>query len=114
MSEVAGAAVVQGHIARFNAGVNTGDFSSMLAHFTDDAVLAFAGLPVGPFEGREAVARAYRDQPPDDTVRVLDVREDGDEVVARYAWDAAPHKPAGEMRFTLRGTEIAKLLVTFG
>ncbi|HEX6663901.1 MAG TPA: nuclear transport factor 2 family protein [Gaiellaceae bacterium] len=63
------------HVARFNAAVESGDWAPMLEQFADDAELEFRGLPVGPFSGRDAIAAAYADQPPDDMVRLLEERE---------------------------------------
>src|SRR5829696_9589623 len=62
----AGVALLSDHVARFNAGVRSGDFGPMVDGFTDDAELVFEGIPVGPFRGRAAIAAAYRNQPPDD------------------------------------------------
>jgi RimJ/RimL family protein N-acetyltransferase len=109
-----GLELLHDHVARFNEGVRTGDFGWMLERFAEDAVLAFQGVPVGPFEGREAIAAAYRDQPPDDEVRILGVeeREDG-VVVAAYAWAREPLEPAGEMYLARVGEAIERLAVTF-
>jgi RimJ/RimL family protein N-acetyltransferase len=101
------------HVARFNAGVRSGDYGPMLDLFTEDAELAFEGVSVGPFSGREAIAAAYRERPPDGTVAVLDVKEDGDRIVAGYAWSAEPAVRAGELRLTHDGERIGKLVVTF-
>jgi len=108
-----GPELVHEHVARFNEGVRTGDFGPMLERFADDAELAFEGVPVGPFRGREAIAAAYREQAPDDEVRVLDVEESGDSLVARYAWSAQPDVAAGEMRLSREGDRITRLVVTF-
>jgi hypothetical protein len=70
---------------------------------------------VGPFRGRAAIAAAYREQPPDDEVRVLDSQErDHGLIVARYAWAGDPTTAAGEMRITRDGEMIRRLVVTFG
>jgi hypothetical protein len=66
---VTGLELLAEHVDRFNAAVGSGDFGPMLELFTDDAALEFVGVPVGPFEGREAIAAAYREQPPDDESR---------------------------------------------
>jgi hypothetical protein len=42
-------------VARFNAGVRTGDGEPMLAGFADDAELVFEGVSAGPFAGRPAI-----------------------------------------------------------
>jgi steroid delta-isomerase len=101
------------HVERFNAGVRTGDFAPMLENFADDAEMAFEGVPVGPFIGREAIAEAYRERPPDDELDVLDVRRDDDTFVAGYAWRREPDVRAGELRLTVDGKRITRLVVTF-
>ena len=106
-------ALLEDHVERFNEGVRTGDFARMLENFADDATMAFEGVPVGPFVGRDAIAQAYRDQPPDDELDVLDSRRDGDTIVAGYAWRREPEKRAGELRLTVEGGRIARLVVTF-
>jgi SnoaL-like domain len=73
-----GEALLTAHVARFNAGVRSGDFGPMVDWFTEDAELAFEGIPVGPFHGREAIAAAYRAQPPDDEIELLEVVQDSD------------------------------------
>ena len=42
-----------------NECVRTGDWQPLGEWFTEDARLAFEGVPVGPFDGREAIAAAY-------------------------------------------------------
>ncbi len=101
------------HVDRFNRAVRSGQWDEMTSHFTDDAELRFEGVPVGPFAGRETIAAAYREQPPDDEVRILDSGQVGDETIAGYAWAADPQRRAGEMRLTERDGRIARLVVTF-
>jgi steroid Delta-isomerase len=108
-----GAQLLRGHVERFNAGVRSGDFGPMLAAFAEDAELVFEGVPVGPFLGRDAITAAYRAQPPDDEVLLLDEREEAAEVVAGYAWSDKPGVRAGEMRLTHDGATIRRLMVTF-
>ena len=87
----------------------------MLEQFADDAELAFEGVPLGPFRGKPAIARAYVDRPPDDEIVILRTRESGDDlVVADYAWQAEPAARAGTLILRLRDTEIDRLVVTFG
>jgi hypothetical protein len=101
------------HVVRFNEGVRTGDWTQMLARFTDDAELAFEGVPVGPFRGREAIAAAYAAQPPDDRLVTLRVEDGGGDVTALYAWRREPAKVAGRMVLTPRDGRVARLLVSF-
>jgi hypothetical protein len=106
--------MLERHVELFNTGVRKRDFSGMLSQFADDAVMRFDGVPVDPFEGRSAIAAAYRDQPPDDEIRVLDTLGAGpDRVTARYAWAAAADQVAGRLHLRVRDGLIAELVVTF-
>ena len=99
------------YIARHNAGVRDGEWGPLAECFADDAVLEFEGVAAGPFAGREAIAAAYEQRPPDDEVRILDTEEEGATVVARYAWAAAAEVQAGSLSLTREGDEIARLVV---
>jgi hypothetical protein len=101
------------HVERFNRGVRTGDWTPMVRGFHDDAEMEFRGVPVGPFAGREAIASAYREQPPDDELRVLERRRVNGVIQARYAWLSEPEVAAGEMFLTPDDGTIRKLVVTF-
>jgi steroid Delta-isomerase len=101
------------HVESFNAGVRTGDWSSMLERFADVAEMEFRGVLVGPFHGREAIAEAYRAQPPDDQLRVLEERERDGRVEARYVWLAEPEVAAGELLLTAENGLIRQLVITF-
>jgi steroid Delta-isomerase len=94
------------HVERFNHGVRTGDFGPMVEAFSDDAELVFVGIPVGPFVGREAIGEAYRAQPPDDEIILLDGE-------GTYAWAAQPEVPAGRLFLTERDGEIARLVIRY-
>jgi steroid Delta-isomerase len=101
------------HVRRFNEAVRSGDYEPMLAAFAPDAEMAFEGVPVGPFAGRDAIAAAYARQPPDDEVVLLgEVRVDGDTEESDYAW-ASEGTRAGRMILTAREGQIARLVVTF-
>ncbi len=101
------------HVERFNAGVRSGDWGAMLEGFDDAAEMEFRGIPVGPFVGKDAIAAAYREQRPDDEMRVLEEREADGRVEARYAWLAEPDVAAGELFLTPANRSIRKLVVTF-
>jgi hypothetical protein len=102
------------HVEALNEGVRTGDFRRMTEGFAHDAEMEFRGVRVGPFSGRDAIESAYREQPPDDEVRILDARElDDGLLVARYAWAKSPTTQAGEMLISASGDLIEKLVVTF-
>lgn len=107
------AAVLDDHVRRFNEAVRSGDYASMVGGFAADAEMSFQGVPVGPFSGREAIAEAYAQQPPDDEIFVLgEPRVDGETVEADYAW-AREGTRAGRLILTAREGEIARLVVTF-
>jgi len=76
------------HCDRFNAAVRSGDWAPLVATFADGGHLEFGDVPVGPFHGREAIAAAYADNPPDDTLTVESV-EPVDATTARvhFHWD---------------------------
>jgi steroid delta-isomerase len=98
------------HVELFNQGVRSGDFDPMLEPFTDDAELVFIGVPAGPFHGKEAIARAYREQPPDDEIEIGPERWDGEEHVARYRWLRGGE---GELRLRDVNGRYNRLVVTF-
>jgi steroid Delta-isomerase len=114
VSETQGMRLLREHVERFNQGVERGDFGRMLDAFSDDAVMAFEGIPVGPFHGRAAIAAAYRERPPDGRIQVLHAAEpDPGSVVATYAWVDGPAAPAGELRLRHRDGCISGLVVTY-
>jgi ketosteroid isomerase-like protein len=101
------------HVERFNEAVRSGDYEPMLAAFARDAEMRFEGVPVGPFAGREAIAAAYAEQPPDDEVVLLtEPRLEGDREESDYAWKREGTR-AGRMILTARDGKIARLVVTF-
>jgi steroid Delta-isomerase len=99
-------ALIDEHVERFNEGVRTGDWSRMLELMTDDVVLEFAGIPVGPFEGRDAVGAAYEAQPPDDEIVLLGGGP-------AYAWSKEPGVRAGELQLDVRDGRISRLRVLY-
>jgi len=101
---------VADHFAVFNAAVQRNDWTDFLATFTPDAVMSFEGIPVGPFAGRDAIAAAYAEQPPDDTMTCLSDDRNGDDDVVRFAWDAGG---SGTMRVTWRDGKVATLNIAF-
>jgi steroid Delta-isomerase len=108
-----GSELLEEHVRRFNEAVRSGDFGPMLELFADDAELEFRGVPVGPFHGRDAIASAYRAQPPDDEIEVLEIEEDDAEIRAGYSWLRDEGRRAGDMFLTRDGDLITKLVVTF-
>ena len=93
------------YVERFNKGVRTGDWSAMLELLSGDVELEFVGIPIGPFRGRAAVATAYRTQPPDDELVLLDGN--------RYAWAREPGRAAGELHLEERDGRITHIRVLY-
>ena len=109
------AALLERHVETFNAAVTSGDFAPLVELFADDARLEFAGVPVGPFDGRDAIAAAYAAQPPTDTMTVLDTTIESDgTVVEAFSWSGDGGRRSGEMRLTVDGGRIRRLVVVFG
>ena len=108
-------AFLERHVETFNAAVRSGDYGPLVALFAQDATLVFVGVPVGPFHGGVAIAAAYAAQPPSDTMRILAVRTaDDGTVVEDFSWSAAGGARSGEMRLTVEGDLIRRLVVVFG
>ena len=105
--------LLRDHVDSFNAGIRTGDWTPMLGRFDEAAEMEFRGVPIGPFHGRQAIAEAYRAQPPDDELRLLEERERDGRLEARYAWLAEPDVPAGELLLTAAEGRIRELVITF-
>ena len=72
-----------------------------LESLSDDAIMVFDGLPVGPFAGKDAIAEAYRQSPPDDAIDVIEIHQtDPGSALVAYAWRSDPAKTAGQMRLS--------------
>jgi hypothetical protein len=100
------------HVAAFNDGVETGEWDRMVEGFTPDGELVFVGVPAGPYKGRYVIAEAYRENPPDDQIRVLEASVVGGEVVAAYSWREDEGAKAGLMVLTPYKAKVRRLVVT--
>ena len=104
-------ALVDHHIELFNAAVRSGDWSPFLGTFTDDAVMDFSDLPLGPYRGRDAIETAYATQPPEDTLSVDCVDETAPATTRiRFSWD---HGGTGTMIIEWREDRVAGLEIAF-
>jgi steroid Delta-isomerase len=100
------------HVDAFNQAVTTGDWDTFATRFAADASMSFADVPVGPFHGRAAIAAAYRQDPPTDTMSLLDVQEESGATVARFRWSGGG---TGRMVLTWApGGAVQALSVSFG
>jgi SnoaL-like domain len=124
LTEADAAVLAARHIAEFNGAVAARNFAQFLCLFTDGAVIRFENVPGAgtlEFAGRDAYAKAYAEQPPDDKIDISGaVTVDGDVAVVPFVWrhDQAP----GTMRlqFTAGSPDslderlVCALTVTFG
>ena len=100
------------HVERFNRAVRDGNWADFAVTFADDAVMRFTNVPVGPFEGRAAIERGYREQPPDDTMAIRSIEAvHSDTALVAFAWDA---DGPGTMRITWTDGLVQELVITFG
>jgi steroid Delta-isomerase len=97
------------HVAAFNVAVESGEWDRFAERFAADAVMRFTNAPVGPFDGRPAIARGYAEQPPDETMSILDISADGEADTVRFAWASGG---TGTMRLTWRGPLVSELVIT--
>jgi hypothetical protein len=101
---------VAAHVEAFNRAVESGDWERFSERFGEDARLAFEGVPVGPFAGRDAIAAVYSAQPPTDTMSVVAVETEGAVDTVRFRWSAGG---TGTMRMTWSGGQVEELVVSF-
>jgi steroid delta-isomerase len=98
--------MLERHVGKYNDAVRNSDFGPFIDMYADNAVMIFDDLPVGPFYGRPAIAEAYRSQPPNDTMLLIDMNEVGDDAVnATFEWDAGG---TGEMFLRWAGGRIVE------
>lgn len=100
-------------VTLYNTGVRTRDFRALLAMLTDDAVLDLEGTSEQPFRGKEAIARHFQDDPPDDPVRVKRWKQHGPEIAAEFSFLDIP-EGGGCLYVARRGGRIARITVAFG
>jgi steroid delta-isomerase len=98
------------HVAAYNEGVRSGDWTAFAGRFTADATMRFAGIPVGPFTGREAIAAGYAARPPTDTLTVSRAVSSSDTDTLWFTWD---NGGTGTMTLRWSGDLVADLTVTF-
>jgi hypothetical protein len=107
--------LLERQVTAFNAGVRTGDFTAFVNTFTDDAVIDFEGIPErGPIEGRDAIAARYREDAPDDEIRVNRWKVQENTIVAEFYWNDVPEAIGGCFLMEPRDDRIARLTIALG
>jgi hypothetical protein len=99
------------HVEAFNECVRSGSWRVFAERFMPDATMTFVGAPVGPINGREAIAASYAAQPPSDTLTVTHAVSHSDVDELWFAWQKGG---TGTMLLRWSGDLIAELTVTFG
>ena len=110
MNEEAIRDYVEQHVALLNEGVRTEDFSKFLDTFADDAVMRFEGVPAGPYIGRAAITKAYRENPPDDTMRLTSIKSTNTGILASFDWERGGN---GFFIIEMRAGKTVRLDVSF-
>jgi len=98
------------HVARFNTAVTSGDWTTFLTGFADDAVMTFDGPPVGPFNGKDQIAQGYATQPPEDTMEITSVHSAGAVDTVAFRWTRGG---TGTMTIHRRDNLITNLGIAF-
>ena len=102
-------------VSQFNAGVRSRNFSQYLDLFDQRAVLEYEGVPDwGPFEGKDAIARRFEDDPPDDEIRVTRWKYDRGRVIAQFVWRDIPEACGGAIVIVPRDQKVTHLTIAFG
>jgi hypothetical protein len=104
--------LLERHVELFNAAVSSGNYDRFLATFAEHAVMRFEDFPLGPFVGLGEIAEAYANQPPSDTMALIDMEVvDADAVTAVFEWDAGG---TGGMFLRFHRGKVVELAIAFG
>lgn len=103
--------LLEAYVKAHNEGERTGDFRALVGLMHPDAELRFKGPRVGPFVGRTAIARAFDEDPPGASLRLLGVEASGRTAEAPYGWVGAAAVVAGTLHLEEEGGKIRRLEV---
>ena len=105
------AALLRSYVEAHNEGVRTHDFSSLASLLHPDAEMHFERQDVGPFIGRDAVLRAFREHGPGAELHALDAKAAEDAVEALYGWVGAAATVSGVLRIGVLDGKIRRIEV---
>lgn len=92
----------------YNDAVASGSYGRLISMFTDDAVLRFGAELT--YAGRQAIAAAYAERPPDDQIELTgDPREEAGSVIAEFTWRRS--KSPGTMRLAVTDDDLISEMV---
>lgn len=103
---------LQRYLDVHNAAIETGDFNSLVRLFTPNGELHFVGIDFGPFYGREEIAKAFRDRPPEHKLALSSVTADGNKATAVYATAEKPDEHVGTLVLTEEDEMIQRLTIS--
>lgn len=103
--------LLERYVDLHNRGVRDGAFDALVDLFADDARFSLAGIPVGPFRGREEIGRAFSERRPDDELVLTQLEGDATWATGTYAWLARPQVVEGTIRVAVRDGLIIDLAV---
>lgn len=99
------------YIFLHNFGIEMGDFESLMAIFSDDAVFAFEDPRIGEFAGIEMIRGVFRRQPPTMTIDIGDISESGNSARADYAIADNPDARQGYITLDIADNKIKKMFI---
>jgi hypothetical protein len=88
---------VMAYIDRYNDAVRSGSWDQYLDGLADSVRMEFVGEQTGPYDGRYAIGDAYKANPSNDTISVIDLSTEGSIDIVRFSWDRGG---SGLMRIT--------------
>ena len=93
-----------------NQGIDSGDFAELLKLFLPEGTIQFHGMDFGPLLGIEAIADAFRDNPPSGYLMLGApvIRPDG-LAEADFSWSNDPKQKAGHLFLCMEGGRIQQL-----
>jgi hypothetical protein len=99
------------YIALHNLGIETSDFSPLLALFADDAIVEFKDISIGSIQGKDAIVNAFTLRPPSTAIIVSDIEESGLTVRATYSNSTDPFVKLGTIHLESDGEKIRRIMV---
>lgn len=98
-------AAVTDHCRLFNDCVGTGDWAPFIASFAEDARMTLVGQTTAEVAGRAAIAAAYGQRPPSQTMTIENVERVSDDTVnVSFTWQSGD---PGNMVVTWRDGAVA-------
>ena len=99
-------ALLRQYIRFHNEGVKSGDFKRFLVLFFDDAKMKFMTIPIGPFIGKSAIEKLFKENGPTDELvpvgKIVDIGSNTSSISYRFKSEKTPPK---NQHFTVKVEE---------